>query len=104
MYENFVFIQSSSVFLGLYIMDTQDSKTSRRELSGKVVSNKSNKTVVVEVERRVLHPKYKKFVRKSTKYHAHDEDNTCQLNDVVVIRESRPLSKLKRWVVVERRA
>ena len=85
-------------------MDTQDSKTSRRELSGKVVSNKSNKTVVVEVERRVLHPKYKKFVRKSTKYHAHDEDNTCQLNDVVVIRESRPLSKLKRWVVVERRA
>ena len=85
-------------------MDTQDSKTSRRELSGKVVSNKSNKTVVVEVERRVLHPKYKKFVRKSTKYHAHDENNTCQLNDVVVIRESRPLSKLKRWVVVERRA
>jgi small subunit ribosomal protein S17 len=85
-------------------MDTQDSKTSRRELSGKVVSNKSNKTVVVEVERRVLHPKYKKFVRKSTKYHAHDENNTCQLNDVVVIRESRPLSKLKRWVIVERLA
>ena len=85
-------------------MDTQENKSRRRELSGKVVSNKSNKTVVVEVERRVLHPKYKKFVRKSTKYHAHDEENTCQLNDVVVIRESRPLSKLKRWVVVERRA
>ena len=83
-------------------MDTQESKSRRRELSGKVVSNKSNKTVVVEVERRVLHPKYKKFVRKSTKYHAHDENNSCGINDVVVIRESRPLSKLKRWVVVER--
>ena len=91
-------------FLGLNLMDTQESKTRRRELSGKVVSNKSNKTVVVEVERRVLHPKYKKFVRKSAKYHAHDEDNSCGINDVVVIRESRPLSKLKRWVVVERRS
>ena len=82
-------------------MDTE--KTSRRRvLQGKVISNKMNKTVVVEVERRVLHPKYKKFLKRRAKYHAHDEENSCQLNDTVLIRESRPISKLKRWLVVER--
>jgi small subunit ribosomal protein S17 len=85
-------------------METQEIKTGRRELVGKVISNKMTKTVVVEVERRVLHAKYKKFMRKSSKYHAHDEENSCQINDEVVIRESRPISKLKRWVVVERRS
>ena len=90
--------------LGICIMDTQETKAIRRELTGKVVSNKMTNTVVVEVERKVLHPKYKKYVRKSNKYHAHDESNECQINDEVVIRESRPLSKLKRWTVVERRA
>ena len=83
-------------------MSSQNSR--RRELTGKVVSNKGNKTVVVVVERRVLHPKYKKFVRKSTKYHAHDENNLCDINDQVVIQESRPYSKKKCWVVVERNA
>jgi small subunit ribosomal protein S17 len=89
--------------LGICIMDTQENKVMRRELTGKVVSNKMTKTVVVEVERKVLHPKYKKYVRQSNKYHAHDETNECQINDEVVIREARPMSKLKRWTVVERR-
>lgn len=79
-------------------------KINRRELSGKVVSDKMNKTVVVQVERRVLHPKYKKFVRLHAKYHAHDEDNECQINDEVTIRESRPLSRKKRWVVIARKS
>ena len=83
-------------------MDAQESKSVQRELMGKVISNKMDKTVVVEVERRVLHPKYKKFVRTSSKYHAHDEENACEMNDSVIIRESRPLSRKKRWVVVER--
>ena len=83
-------------------MDAQESKSVQRELTGKVVSNKMDKTVVVEVERRVLHPKYKKFVRTSSKYHAHDEENACEMNDIVIIRSSRPLSRKKRWVVIER--
>ena len=83
------------------IMDTE-KKSKRRLLQGKVVSTKMSKTIVVEVERRVLHPKYKKFVRKAAKYHAHDEEETYQMNDIVVIQESRPLSKKKRWVVVGR--
>ena len=73
-----------------------------RVLQGKVVSNKMDKTVVVEVERRVLHPKYKKFVRKCARYHAHDEKNECAMNELVSIQESRPLSKKKRWVVINR--
>jgi small subunit ribosomal protein S17 len=84
-------------------MEAQKS-TQKRELVGKVISNKMDKTVVVEVERRVLHPKYRKFVRKSSKYHAHDEENACQINDEVVIREHRPLSRKKRWIVVECRS
>jgi small subunit ribosomal protein S17 len=84
-------------------MQVDEVKSQQRLLVGKVVSNKSQQTVVVLVERRILHPKYKKFVKKSSKYHAHDENNECQINDEVVIRESRPLSKMKRWVVVERR-
>ena len=81
----------------------ENEKTSkRRVLQGKVVSNKMNKTVVVEVERRVLHPKYKKFMKKNARYHAHDENNEYELNDVVQIQESRPLSKLKRWNVIKR--
>jgi small subunit ribosomal protein S17 len=81
-------------------METNQS-SHKRELVGKVISNKMDKTVVVQVERKVLHPKYRKFVKKTAKHHAHDEDNTCQINDEVVIRESRPLSRKKRWVVVD---
>ena len=78
------------------------TKGNLRVLQGKVVSNKMDKTVVVEVERRVLHPKYKKFVRKCARYHAHDEKNECAMNEQVFIQESRPLSKKKRWVVINR--
>lgn len=75
-----------------------------RVLEGRVVSAKMDKTVTVEVTRMVKHPRYRKYITRSNTYKAHDEDNACQENDVVVIRESRPLSKLKRWVVIERRA
>ncbi len=73
----------------------------RKELVGVVVSNKMDKTVVVKVDRRVPHPIYKKHIIKSKKYHAHDANNQCNIGDVVVIRETRPLSKTKRWVVVK---
>jgi small subunit ribosomal protein S17 len=65
-----------------------------------VVSDKMQKTVVVTVERRVMHPVYKKFIRRSKRYAAHDEDNRCKVGDLVTIRECRPLSKLKRWEVL----
>jgi small subunit ribosomal protein S17 len=65
-----------------------------------VVSDKSDKTVVVEVERRYTHPLLRKTVRRTKKYHAHDETNARKVGDVVRIRESRPLSKTKRWVVM----
>ena len=66
-----------------------------------VVSNKMDKTVTVTVERRVKHPIYGKFVKKTTKFHAHDEKNECTVGDVVKIMETRPLSKTKRWRLVE---
>lgn len=72
----------------------------KRLLQGVVVSDKMDKTVVVRVERRVMHPVYKKFIRRSKKYHAHDENNACKIGDSVWIEESRPLSKTKCWVVV----
>jgi len=73
----------------------------RRRLTGRVVSNKMDKTVVVKVERLQRHRIYKKVVRKSKKYKAHDEHNKCQVGDLVRIVESRPLSREKRWVVEE---
>lgn len=73
----------------------------RKSLIGIVVSNAMDKTVVVRVERTTRHPLYGKVVRTHTKYHAHDENNACKSGDRVRIRESRPLSKTKRWVVVE---
>ncbi|HSO42461.1 MAG TPA: 30S ribosomal protein S17 [Rhodospirillales bacterium] len=72
----------------------------RRELQGVVVSDKGEKTVVVLVERRVMHPLYKKTIRRSKRYHAHDEANRFKVGDTVRIRECRPLSRLKRWEVV----
>src|SRR5215469_367791 len=72
----------------------------RRVLQGVVVSDKCDKTVTVRVERRVMHPVYKKFITRSKKYAAHDERNTCHTGDSVQIEESRPISKRKRWVVV----
>jgi small subunit ribosomal protein S17 len=72
----------------------------KRILQGVVVSDKMEKTVVVSVERRVMHPIYKKFIRRSKKYHAHDENNVFKTGDSVKIRECRPLSKTKCWEVV----
>lgn len=72
----------------------------KRILQGVVVSDKMDKTIVVEVERRVQHPIYKKFIRRSKRYHAHDESNAIKAGQTVRIIESRPLSKTKRWVVV----
>ena len=72
----------------------------RRILQGVVVSDKGEKTITVLVERRVMHPVYKKFIKLSKKYRAHDEGNTCQVGDTVRIRECRPISKTKTWEVV----
>ncbi|MBA2319631.1 MAG: 30S ribosomal protein S17 [Deltaproteobacteria bacterium] len=80
-----------------------NSSGGRRILVGRVVSNKMDKTVTVEVTRRVKHRVYGKVQTRRKTYKAHDEDNTCQVDDVVVIQESRPLSATKRWMVVERR-
>ena len=73
----------------------------RKERIGVVVSNKMEKSIVVLVERRVKHPKYGKFVKKSTKFMAHDEKNECNIGDTVRIMETRPLSKNKCWRLVE---
>jgi small subunit ribosomal protein S17 len=75
---------------------------SRRVLQGVVVSDACDKTVVVRVERRVRHPIYKKFITRSKKYMAHDEHNAYHPGDTVRIEESRPISKLKNWVVLDR--
>ncbi len=72
----------------------------RRVLQGVVVSDKADKTVVVLVERRVMHPLYKKYIRRSKKYRAHDEDNRCKTGDLVRIEECRPISKTKSWKIV----
>jgi small subunit ribosomal protein S17 len=74
----------------------------KRILQGVVVSDKNDKTIVVKVERRLRHPVLKKTVRLSKKYHAHDEKNEAKTGDVVRIQETRPLSKQKRWTLVEK--
>jgi small subunit ribosomal protein S17 len=73
----------------------------RNEKVGQVVSTKMEKTIVVEVEMRKAHPKYKRIVRTSKKFYAHDEQNSARVGDMVRIRETRPLSKLKRWQLEE---
>ncbi|MEI8142668.1 MAG: 30S ribosomal protein S17 [Chitinophagia bacterium] len=73
----------------------------RKTRIGVVTSNKMNKTITVAVERKVKHPIYGKFVKKTTKFHAHDEKDECTMGDVVKIMETRPLSKTKRWRLVE---
>ncbi len=72
----------------------------RRVLQGVVVSDQSDKTVVVRVDRRIMHPLYKKYIRRSSKMHAHDPENRHKVGDTVRIRECRPLSKLKCWEVL----
>ena len=79
---------------------TTNTTASRRKVrTGKVVSNKAEKTIVVSIERQVAHPLYKKYFKLTTKVMAHDENNECKLGDVVEISECRPISKTKAWVV-----
>ena len=70
-----------------------------RTISGKVVSNKMDKSIVVLVERKIKHPVYGKFVKRSSKLHAHDEANECRIGDTVTIRQTRPISKTKSWAL-----
>ena len=78
-----------------------EQKVTKRTLTGKVVSDKMDKTITVKIERQVKHPIYGKFIKRSTKVHAHDEANECKMGDTVTVVESRPLSKSKSWQLVE---
>jgi len=80
---------------------SSNAKTTKRPLIGRVVSDKMNKTVTVLVERRVKHPLYKKYIRRSTRIHAHDEAGDCKVGDAVSIVQCRPLSRTKAWRVQE---
>jgi small subunit ribosomal protein S17 len=73
----------------------------RKERVGVVTSNKMSKTITVMIERKKIHPLYGKFIKQTKKFHAHDENNECNIGDLVRIMETRPLSKLKRWRLVE---
>ena len=79
---------------------SEAAQSTARTINGKVVSDKMNKSITVLVERRVKHPIYGKYVKRSTKLHAHDENNECNIGDVVTIQESRPISKTKSWTLV----
>jgi small subunit ribosomal protein S17 len=81
--------------------EAQTTGKRRQYKVGRVVSNRMEKTVVVEVDYLKPHPLYRKIIRKTNKFHAHDADNRCQIGDTVRIGETRPLSKTKRWEVVE---
>ena len=76
----------------------------KRILQGVVVSDKGQKTIIVKVERRMMHPIYKKFIRRSKKFAAHDENNVSKIGDVVRIRECAPISKTKKWELVQEKA
>ena len=78
-----------------------EQRTNRKTRVGKVISNKMQKSIVVVVERKVVHPLYKKYFKRSTKFYAHDEKNEAGVGDMVKIMETRPLSKLKCWRLVE---
>jgi small subunit ribosomal protein S17 len=78
-----------------------ENRNLRKERTGVVTSDKMDKSIVVAVERKVKHPKYGKFIKKTTKFVAHDEKNECNEGDTVTIQETRPLSKLKTWRLVE---
>jgi len=78
-----------------------DDIKSARTVTGRVVSNKMDKGITVLVERKVKHPLYGKYIRRSTKVHAHDADNQCNMGDIVTVQECRPISKSKNWKLVE---
>ena len=78
-----------------------NNKNNKKQLVGEVLESSMNKTAVIKVERRFPHPIYKKYVTKSKKYYAHDPENKCNTGDLVRIEESKPISRLKRWVVID---
>jgi small subunit ribosomal protein S17 len=78
-----------------------EQKAAARTVVGRVVSNKMDKTIIISVERKVKHELYGKYIRRASKMCAHDNDNVCKIGDVVMIKQSRPLSKTKHWVLVE---
>lgn len=78
-----------------------DAAAEKRTVTGKVISSKMDKSATVMVERKVKHPVYGKYIRRSTKLHIHDEENACQEGDTVIIQQCRPLSKTKSWRLVE---
>ena len=78
-----------------------EQQASNRTLQGRVISDRMDKTITVLVERQVQHPIYGKFIRRSTKVHAHDENNECRAGDTVVVEQCRPLSKTKTWRLVK---
>ncbi len=80
---------------------TEQAEKTVRNVTGRVVSSKMDKTITVLVERKVPHPLYRKYVRRSTKLHAHDENNECREGDTVMIVQSRPISKTKAWRLVK---
>jgi small subunit ribosomal protein S17 len=80
----------------------EEGKSKRKTNTGTIISDKMQKTVVVSVERTIKHPKYGKVIKRSKKFYAHNENEALKVGDKVVIRETRPLSKLKRWRVVEK--
>lgn len=82
-------------------MTVNEKQKAKRVLQGKVVSNKMDKTIVVLVERKVKHAVTGKYIKRSSKIHAHDADNICQIGDVVTISEGRPIAKTKSWTLVE---
>ena len=82
-------------------IENTGTETRQRTITGKVVSSKMDKTISVSVERKVKHPMYGKYLRRTTKYMAHDEDNACNEGDVVTISECRPVSRNKSWRLVE---
>ena len=94
------FLELKKVLLDFII--TYRGKMTKRILQGEVVSNKNDKTIVVKVQRRFRHPFYGKVISRSKKYHAHDEKNKYKIGDIVKIIESKPISKLKTWEVLEK--
>ena len=82
-------------------MDEKNNIKNKKQLVGEVINSPMDKTAIVNVERRFPHPVYKKFIRKSKKYYAHDPENICNEGDIVRILESKPISKQKRWIVLD---
>ena len=80
----------------------ENNQSNAKAMVGKVISDKMHKTIVVLVERSVRHPKYGKIMKRRTKVHVHDENNLCKIGDTVRVRESRPISKTKFWMLVEK--